>query len=173
VRGIGWVEFKAALHETLRISAAIFLILIGAEIFGYLLSVSQITWQLVDTVRAMGLEPWQVLVLILLFFVLFGCIMDSLAMILLTVPLLYPLIIDSGFDPIWFGIIVVRVTEMGLITPPVGMNLFVIRSVAPELPLKTIFLGTLPFVLADMVRLALLVAMPMIVLWLPTQLGMI
>ncbi len=173
VRGMGWSEFKAALHETLRISAAIFLILIGAEVFGYLLSVSQITWQLVDAVRAMGLEPWQVLVLILLFFVLFGCIMDSLAMILLTVPLLYPLIIDSGFDPIWFGIIAVVTVELGLITPPVGMNLFVIRSVAPELPLKTIFLGTLPFVLADLVRLALLVAMPALVLWLPTRLGMI
>lgn len=173
LRGMGWVGFKAALQDTLRISAAIFLILMGAEIFGYLLSVSQLAFQLVDTIRALGLEPWQVLLLILAFFVLFGCFMDSLAMILLTVPILYPLILDSGFDPIWFGIVAVVTVELGLITPPVGMNLFVIRSVAPELPLKDILLGALPFVLADLVRLALLIAFPAIALLLPRWLGMV
>ena len=172
LRGLDWAGLTAALYETLRISAAIFLILMGAEIFGYLLSVSQIAWQLVDTVRVWGLEPWQILLLILAFLLVLGCFMDSLAMILLTVPILYPLVIESGFNPIWFGIIAVVTVELGLITPPVGMNLFVIRSVAPELPLKTLFVGALPFVLTDILRLALLILFPALALGLPTWLGM-
>jgi len=170
-RGVGSAGLRQALVDTLRISAAIFLILIGAEIFGFLISVSQLSFALVDLIRAAHLQPWQVLTLLLIFYIVFGCIMDSLAMILLTVPIFYPLIQDYGFDPIWFGIIAVVTVEIGLITPPVGMNLFVIKSVAPQVPMREIMLGALPFVAADIVRLMILVLFPAIALFLPRLFG--
>ena len=107
---------------------------------------------------------------ILVFYVVLGCFMESLAMILLTVPIFFPVIADSGFDPVWFGIIAVVTVELGLISPPVGMNLFMVKSVATELPLRNIMLGVIPFILADIVRLAILIAFPAIVLLLPGRL---
>lgn len=172
-RGMRFAGFLEAIRDTLRTSASIFLIIIGAEIFGYLLSVSQISFEMVSMIRGMGLEPWQVLVVILGFFVVFGLFMDSLAMILLTVPIFYPLVIESGFDPVWFGILAVVAVELGLITPPVGMNLFVIKSVAPDVPLRDIMLGTLPFALADIVRLTVLAMFPIISLFLPKLFGLV
>ena len=107
------------------------------------------------------------MVLILLFYVVLGCFMDSLSMILLTVPLLAPVAIEMGYDLVWFGILVVTVAEIGLITPPIGMNLFVVQGTSPGLTQATVVRGILPFILADVVRLALLVAFPALVLWLP------
>ncbi|MEX0729410.1 MAG: TRAP transporter large permease [Aquisalimonadaceae bacterium] len=170
-RGMRHAGFATAIRDTIRTSASIFLIIIGAEIFGYLLSVSQISFELVSMIRGMGLEPWQVLLIIIGFFIVFGLFMDSLAMILLTVPIFYPLVIESGFDPIWFGIVAVVAVELGLITPPVGMNLFVIKSVAPDVSMRDIMMGCLPFVFADIVRLGLLVLFPAIALFIPNLLG--
>jgi TRAP-type C4-dicarboxylate transport system permease large subunit len=102
------------------------------------------------------------------FYVVLGCFMDSLSMILLTVPFVFPLIAGLGIDPIWFGILLVTVVELGLITPPIGMNLFVLRVVA-DLPLQTVVRGILPFILADIARLAILIAIPAISLWLPAR----
>ena len=172
-RGVRWPGLRRALADTLGTTAAIFLIIIGAEIFGYLLSVSQIPAETVALIRDLGLAPWMVLAAVLVFFILLGCVMDSLAMILLTVPVFYPLIVEAGYDPIWFGILAVVAVELGLITPPVGMNLFVISSVAPEVKSEEVMIGALPFVVADLLRLAILAAFPIIALALPGWFGLL
>ncbi|SEQ35686.1 TRAP transporter, DctM subunit [Amphritea atlantica] len=164
LRGMSFKQFKESVEETLFMSAMIFFMIIGAEIFGYFLSVSRISFSLVEFVDSMHLTPYMVLFCVLLLFILLGCVMDSIAMLLLTVPVVYPLIEAAGFDPIWFGIIAVITVELGLITPPVGMNVFVIKSVAPDIPIKDIFKGVFPFVLSDIVRLGLIIAFPMLAL---------
>ncbi len=163
-RGMRWEELKSALEETLFMSTMIFFMIIGAEIFGYFLSVSRISYSLVEFVDSLALSPYMVLFAVLLLFVVLGCVMDSLAMLLLTVPVVYPLIESAGFSPIWFGVVAVITVELGLITPPVGMNVFVIKSVAPDIPIKNIFKGVLPFVLSDIVRLALIISFPALAL---------
>ena len=168
-RGMGLDGLMEALRATIRTSATIFIILIGAEIFGFVLSTSQVSFQIAQGLEASGLAPWQVLALILVFYVVMGCFIESLAMILLTVPIFYPVILANGFDPIWFGVIAVVTVELGLITPPVGMNLFMVKTVAPELGLSTIYRGIFPFVLADILRLIVLIAFPIIALFLPGQ----
>ena len=162
LRGVRWQGLKEAVSETLALSAMIFFMIVGAEIFGYFLSVSRISFFLVDLVGEWQLSPYAVLFAVLLLFVLLGCVMDSLAMLLLTVPVVMPLIINAGFDPVWFGIVAVITVELGLITPPVGMNVFVIKSVAPEVPIGQIYKGVFPFVLSDLVRLLLLIAFPVL-----------
>lgn len=161
-RGMKFQQFKESIEETLFMSAMIFFMIIGAEIFGYFLSVSRISFSLVEFVDSMQLTPYMILFCVLLLFILLGCVMDSIAMLLLTVPVVYPLVEAAGFDPIWFGIIAVITVELGLITPPVGMNVFVIKSVAPDIPIKEIFKGVFPFVLSDIVRLGLIIAFPVL-----------
>ena len=161
-RGMTFQGFREAVEETLFMSAMIFFMIIGAEIFGYFLSVSRISYSLVELVQSMQLSPYMVLFSVLILFVLLGCVMDSLAMLLLTVPVVYPLIESAGFDPVWFGIVAVITVELGLITPPVGMNVFVIKSVAPDIQIKDIFKGVLPFVMSDVVRLLLIIAFPVL-----------
>jgi len=169
--GMRWQGFVDTIKETLAVSSMIFTILIGAEVFGYFLSVSQLSFALVSFIESLGLPPAGVLLLILLFYLVLGCFMDSLAMILLTVPIFYPLIVANGFDPIWFGVIAVVAVELGLITPPVGMNLFVIKSVAPDVPMAEIMIGVMPFVITDVIRLVILLAFPAISLLLPNLIG--
>ncbi|WED28803.1 TRAP transporter large permease [Vibrio sp. DW001] len=159
-RGMRFQGFREAVEETLFMSAMIFFMIIGAEIFGYFLSVSRISFTLVEIVEGMQLSPYMVLFCVLILFIILGCVMDSLAMLLLTVPVVYPLIESAGFDPVWFGIVAVITVELGLITPPVGMNVFVIKSVAPDIPIKDIFKGVFPFVLSDVVRLGLIILFP-------------
>ncbi|RBP81075.1 TRAP transporter large permease [Marinomonas rhizomae] len=160
VRGMRFAQFKEAVGETLIMSAMIFFMIIGAEIFGYFLSVSRISFTLVEFVDSLQLGPYMVLFCVLILFMLLGCVMDSIAMLLLTVPVVYPLIQAAGFDPIWFGIVAVITVELGLITPPVGMNVFVIKSVAPHISIGDMYKGVMPFVISDLLRLALIVAFP-------------
>lgn len=164
VRGMTFGEFRESLQETLFTSCMIFFMILGAEVFGYFLSVSRISFELVDYVDALQLPPYAVLFAILILFVLLGCVMDSIAMLLLTVPVVYPLIETAGFDPVWFGIIAVITVELGLITPPVGMNVFVIKAFAPDVSIGSIYKGVLPFVLSDIVRLGLIIAFPVLAL---------
>ncbi|NVJ90208.1 MAG: TRAP transporter large permease [Methylocystaceae bacterium] len=170
-RGLTWEGFQEAVVETVSITATIFVILIGTEVFGFLLSVSQISFEMVDKINSMNLDPWMVMALIVAFYVVMGCFLESLAMILLTVPIFYPVIVASGFDPIWFGIIAVVTVETGLISPPVGMNLFVVQSAAKGSKIQDVMIGVMPFVLADFVRLAILIAFPAISLFLPQMMG--
>ncbi|NVK18874.1 MAG: TRAP transporter large permease [Methylocystaceae bacterium] len=164
VRGMTFAQFKESIEETLFLAAMIFFMIVGAEIFGYFLSVSRISFDLVDLVASWNLPPYAVLLCVLALFMLLGCVMDSIAMLLLTVPVVFPVIQAAGFDPVWFGIIAVITVELGLITPPVGMNVFVLKSVAPEIPISQIFKGVFPFVLSDLLRLALLILFPSLAL---------
>jgi tripartite ATP-independent transporter DctM subunit len=169
-RQLTWRVLIEAADETARTTGMIFLILVGAALFNYFIETSGLPRLLIGWVEAAELTPLAVLLLIMLFYLLLGCFMDSLSMILLTVPFVFPVVAELGLDPVWFGILLVTVAEIGLITPPIGMNLFVIQGVAPGLRQGTIVRGILPFLAADAVRLALLVAVPALTLWLPGRL---
>ena len=158
---------RASVFETAGLTGMIFFILIGASLFNFFLENTGLPQLLIEMIRTSGLGPYQVMVLILLFYVILGCFMDAMSMILLTVPLLAPVALEMDFNLVWFGIIVVTVAEIGLITPPIGMNLFVAQAAAGNIPLGTIIKGIFPFILADFLRLGLLVAFPALVLWLP------
>ncbi|WP_274425007.1 TRAP transporter large permease [Chelativorans sp. YIM 93263] len=161
----------ASVVETAGLTGMIFFILIGAALFNFFLEETGLPQLLISLIETAGLTPFMVLLIILVFYVVLGCFMDSMSMILLTVPLLTPIVLQLDFDLIWFGIIVVTVAEIGLITPPIGMNLFVVQATAPGLTQGDVVRGILPFILADVVRLALLVAFPALVLWLPAAMG--
>jgi C4-dicarboxylate transporter DctM subunit len=161
----------ACLVEALRTSVAIFTILIGALLFGYFLAITQTPQKITSFLVALELGRYGTLALILAFFLLMGCVLDAMAMIILLVPIVFPVIQTLGFDPIWFGVIVVMTVELGLITPPVGMNVFVINSIIPDVNLLAVFRGVAPFILTDILRLALLVAFPWLVLFLPQTMG--
>lgn len=165
-RGMKWAQLKQVLRETVRMSSTIFLILIGAEIFGYLLSVSQISFEMIHFFKVYHFSSGQILATILIFYIVMGFFMESLSMILLTVPIFYPLITQVGINPIWFGILVVVTVEMGLLTPPVGMNLFVVKDAAKDIKLSEVIQGVMPFFIADIVRLFILILFPVITLYL-------
>ena len=160
-----------ALLSATRTAAAVFTVLIGALIFGYFLTITQTPQKLTGFLTELGLGPYGVLALIMLMYLVLGCLMDAMAMIILTVPIIFPVIVQLGFDPIWFGIIIVMTVELGLIHPPVGMNVFVIKSVVHDVSFMTIFKGVIPFVLTDILRLVILIAFPMIALWLPGRMA--
>ena len=159
------------LMESVRTTGAVFTILIGALLFGVFLAITQTPQKLTDLLLALPIGPYGILLLLLLFYLILGCLMDSLAMIILTVPIIFPAIVDLGFDPVWFGVVVVMTVELGLITPPFGLNVFVIRGVASDVKLSTIYRGVAPFIVTDVLRILLLVAFPSIVLFLPDTMG--
>jgi len=152
-----------------RTAAAVFTVLIGAILFGYFLTVTQTPQNVTHFLTGLGLGRYGVLALIMVMYLLLGCLMDALGMIILTIPIIFPVISALGFDPIWFGIIIVMTVELGLIHPPVGMNVFVIKSVIEDVKISTIFKGVLPFVATDILRLILLIAFPILTLYLPSQ----
>ena len=158
---------KHALIDSLRISSAIMMIVVGAFLFGYFLTITQFTQKSVDLLVHLPIGAYGVLALVMVGYLVLGAVMDELAMILLTVPIVFPAMMHLGFDPIWFGVIVVMAVTFGMICPPVGMNVFVINSIAREVPLGTIYRGTLPFIGIDLLRLLILCAFPALTLWLP------
>ena len=160
---------KEALLSATRTSAAVFTVLIGALLFGYFLTITQTPQKITEILTSLGLGRYGVLALIMLMYLILGCLMDAMAMIILTVPIIYPVILSLGFDPIWFGVIIVMTVELGLIHPPVGMTVFVIKSVIKEVTFTTIFKGVIPFVVTDLIRLLILIAFPVIALWLPSK----
>jgi len=162
-RQLGWSALGAAVIETANTVGMVYLILIGALIFNAFLEMSGMPAWLVGLVQTMGLTPLQVVIILVIFYVIHGCFMDALSMVLLTIPVVFPLIHALQIDPVWFGILIVTVVEIGLITPPVGMNLFVIQAVG-RVPQETVIRGILPFILADIVRVVLLIAFPAITL---------
>jgi len=162
---------REALLQATRTAAAVFTVLIGALLFGYFLTITQTPQKLTAFLTGIGVGRYGVLALIMLMYLVLGCLMDAMAMIILTVPIIFPVVIALGFDPIWFGVIIVMTVELGLIHPPVGMNVFVIKSVVKDVSFTTIFRGVLPFVATDLVRLVILIAFPAIALWLPQRMG--
>jgi tripartite ATP-independent transporter DctM subunit len=166
-RRLGAKEIRAALIDTLRVSSAIMMIVIGAFLFGYFLTITQFTQKAVDLLVHMPIGPYGVLALVMVGYFILGAVMDELAMILLTVPIVFPAMMQLGFDPVWFGVIIVMAVTFGMICPPVGINVFVINSIARDITLGRIYRGTMPFIAVDIVRLVVLCAFPAIVLWLP------
>jgi len=159
------------LVESLRTTAAIFMIVIGAYLFGYFLAITQTTQKAIELLVGLPIGAYGVLAIVLFVYFILGAIMDELAMILLTVPIVFPVMMTLGFDPVWFGVIIVMAVTLGLICPPVGMNVFVINSIARHVSLGTIYRGVMPFILSDIVRLTILCAFPALSLFLPRSMG--
>jgi C4-dicarboxylate transporter, DctM subunit len=167
-RALNWRTLLDALVESARTTAMLFAILTGALMFAEFVNYTSMPNDLKAFVTSFDVSPIWVVVAICAIYVVLGTAMEELSMILLTVPIFFPLIVHLGFDPIWFGILIVVVVEIGLISPPVGMNLFVLNALLPQVPTLTLFRGVLPFMVADVVRLAILIAFPAISLWLPS-----
>jgi len=168
---LSWRVLFGVLAESARTTSMLFVILIGALIFANFINYTSMPEDLRHFVHQFEIRPVVVVAAMCVIYVLLGCVLESISMILLTVPVFYPLVQHLGYSLVWFGIIVVVVTEISLITPPVGMNLFVLRSLLPEVPTRTMFRGVAPFIVADCFRLAVLVAFPAISLLLPRMMG--
>lgn len=158
---------RGSLIETVKTTAMIFTILIGAILFNNFLILATVPDLISDWIEGLQIGRIEVLLLILVIYIVIGSFLDSLAMVLLTIPIFFPIINALGFDPVWFGIIVVMIVELGLITPPIGMNVFVIKGIATDIPMERIFVGVLPFVVAQIVLIGILVVFPEIALLIP------
>lgn len=168
---LNWERFKNSLFDTTRTTAMIMLMIAGAMIFGRFMAISRVTFELADWVGALALPSYATMGIILFIYLLLGCFIDALALVLLTIPIFYPVVINTlGYDPIWFGVIIVMVVAMGVITPPVGMNVYIIKGVAPEIPLETIFKGVWPFLAAIIAAIVILIIFPQIATFLPNLL---
>ncbi len=157
----------AALAETTRISAMVFMIITGATIFGHFMAITRAPFALSEWVGGLPLPPLVIMLFVMCIYLIGGCFMDSLALITLTIPILYPIVVKLGYDSVWFGVMIVLAAEMGVITPPVGVNVYVIKGVAGDVPLHTIFRGILPFLAALLVAVVVILLLPDIALFLP------
>jgi tripartite ATP-independent transporter DctM subunit len=169
--GLSLAKLRTAFEATASGTAMVFMIVLGAAAYNTFLALSQLPQELASWVGDQGYGPYAVLSGILIFYLIFGCVMDSLSMILLTIPIFFPMFsgLDFGLSPedaaIWFGVLVLIVVEVGLITPPVGMNLFVIQSMAPDISIRDTYRGVMPFVASDLIRVVILVLFPSITLF--------
>ncbi|SFI14427.1 TRAP transporter large permease [Albimonas pacifica] len=168
-RAMSGAAFRAALLDTLKTSAMLYMIVIGANVLNPFLAVTRIPATLGEGLGGLGLGPYGMLAVIILAYVVMGMFMDGLSMLVISIPIVYPMIVGAGFDPIWFGVVAVIVIEMGMITPPVGLNVFVVRGVAGDVPLTTIFRGIMPFLAAMLLTLLLIIAFPDIALLIPNS----
>ena len=166
-RQLYWKGFIQSLADTTKISCMIMVIVTGAVIFGHFMAITRIPYMLADYVSSLPLPPHAIIGVIILVYLVGGCFMDALAMIMLTIPIFFPVVQKLGFDPIWFGVVIVLITEMGVITPPVGINVYVVYGVARDVPLEKIFRGVFPMLIALFVCNLLLILFPQIALWLP------
>lgn len=166
--GLTWSSLLHVTIETARTTATLFMVLIGALVFSNFINVAGMSTALAQWLEGLNVPPLMVIVWILVIYLVLGCVFESISMVLLTVPVFFPIVQHLGFDPIWFGVIVVVATEVSLITPPVGLNVYVLKGVYRDIPTSTMFKGVMPFIGADFVRLTLLVLFPAISLWLPS-----
>jgi len=166
-RHLSWNGFVQSLVETTRVTCMILVIVAGATVFGHFLAVTRIPFDVGTWVMGLQIHPWAVMSLILLVYLLLGCLMDALALIMLTIPIFYPVVVGLGYDPIWFGVIIVVVTMMGVISPPVGVCVYVVSGIERDVPLQTVFRGALPFLGALIVAAILLILFPQLCLFLP------
>ena len=167
-RNITLKGISEALFETTRITAMILVIVAGATIFGHFLAITRLPYDIAQMVSTLALPPFAIMGLIILVYLVGGCFIDALALIMLTVPIFFPVVTAMGFDPVWFGVIIVLVTQMGVITPPVGLNVYVVQSVATEVPLETIFKGAMPLLFAIILITVVLIFVPQLALFLPS-----
>lgn len=168
MRKLTWADFKQAMAQTVHTTAMLYLIVIGASVLNPFLAITHVPATLGEAMTSAGLGPYGVLLMIILAYIVLGMFMDGLAMLVVTIPIFFPIITALGFDPIWFGVIAVIVIEMGMITPPVGLNVFVVKSVAENVPMATIFRGVIPFWIAMALCLLAVILMPQIALLLPS-----
>ena len=166
-RRLSWRTLYDILRESAQTTAMLFVVVIGAMIFSNVINLTGVTMELTAWVQDAGLSPWMVILFIIVCYLALGCLLESISMILLTVPTFFPLVTALGFDPVWFAVVVVLVTEIGLITPPVGLNIFVLKGVQPDVSTGTIFRGVMPFLAMDFLRLAVIVMVPTVSLFLP------
>jgi len=163
-----WPKLKLALADTTKLTAMIFLLVAGATVFGRFFAITRIPFELSSWVAGLNMPPFLVMGVVILIYFILGTVIDALALILLTIPIFYPLVVTTlGYDPIWFGVIILLITSMGVMTPPVGLNVYIVKSVSKDVPLETIFKGIWPFVLADVVTITILIAFPVIATILP------
>lgn len=163
--------FLECVGDTASNTGLIFVIIIGASVFSYFATLSGLPGAAVGWIEGLGLPPLAVIFLLLIFYLILGSLFDTIAAMVLTLPFVYPLVISMGYDPIWWGVVNIVVIELGMITPPIGINVFVLHAMADDLPLKQIFKGVIPFIFADLARLVLLVLVPGLSLWLPGVMG--
>jgi len=170
-REMRWQDFRAAITETGKLTVMIFTIIYSILIFVRFLGFSGLPESFAAWVVGLDVPRVVIFVAILAVYFVLGMFLDGIGMLMLTLPVVYPAIIKLGYDPIWFGIIIVMVVELGLITPPIGMNVFVIKGIAKDVPLETIFRGVMPFVVAQIILIVILVIFPQIALWLPSTMN--
>jgi len=161
------------LGDTAGTTAMLFIVIIGAATMSYFVTISGAPGTMVDWIRDLGLPPLAVIAILAVLFIFLGSVFDTTAAMVITLPFVYPLILELGYDPIWWGLVMIVLIEVGMITPPIGLNVFVLHGMAPNLPLGTIFRGVVPFLLADIVRLVLFILFPQLILWLPNALGLV
>jgi C4-dicarboxylate transporter DctM subunit len=166
-RRLGWGAVRGALLSTASTSAMIYVLIIGASLFGYFAAVTQAPQVLVEAVNASGVPVWAAMLALMVMFIIAGAIFDEVAAMVVTMPFVLPLIKSWGFDPVWWGVINVVIIQLGMLIPPLGMNVFVVKGVAPQVPLSAIYRGVAPFVMAMFVLLGLLLSFPALSLWLP------
>lgn len=170
-RNLTWKGFIAALFETTRTSCMILVIVAGATIFSHFLAVTRIPFDIASWISAFDLPRAVIMLIIILLYLIGGCIIDSLALIMLTIPIFFPVIMNLNYDPIWFGVIMVLVTQIGVITPPVGINVYVVSGVARDVPLHVIFKGVMPLLVALIIGTLILIPFPQLALFLPGLMG--
>jgi tripartite ATP-independent transporter DctM subunit len=163
--------FAKSIHETAKTTAMIFLIIIGIVIFAKFLAISRLPYTLVEWIAGLDINRYGILACILFFYIILGMFMESIGMLLLSIPVALPIIESLHFDPIWFGVIVIKTIEIALVTPPVGLNVYVLKGIAPQIAITDIFKGSLPFIIMDILVLILMILFPQIVLFLPAQMG--
>jgi tripartite ATP-independent transporter DctM subunit len=156
-----------SLFETIRTSCMVILIVAGAIVFGHFLAITRLPLDMANGLAALPLPGWMIMVIILFFYLVAGCFIDALALVILTIPIFYPVVQGLGYDPIWFGVMIVLVTQMGVITPPVGVCVYVVAGMERDVPMQKIFKGSMPFLAAMIVVAALLMMFPQIATWLP------
>jgi tripartite ATP-independent transporter DctM subunit len=167
-RQMSWKAFFEYGKDGLRTSCMVLMIITGATIFGHFMAVTTIPFVLADWVSSLPIPKTAIMAVIIFIYFIGGFFMDSMALIVVTIPIFFPVVMNLGFDPIWFGVIIVLVAEMGVITPPVGVNVFVIKGIAPDIPLEVIFRGIVPFLAALILFTAALIFFPQIATYLPS-----
>ncbi len=170
-RSLSWQKFANATREGVRTACMIMLLIAGASVFGKFMAVTTIPAKLSMWVSALPLPPIGIMILICLFYMISGCFIDAMALIMLTIPIIYPVILQLNYDPIWFGVVIVLISQIAVVTPPVGVNVYVIKGIAPEVPIASIFRGTFPFLVAMAILLGGILWFPNLVLWFPNLLN--
>jgi tripartite ATP-independent transporter DctM subunit len=168
-RELGWKDFVTSLFETGRVSAMVLFLVAGANMFSYFLALSTIPAAVSTWIGALGVSKYMVLVIVVSIYFVLGCFLDAVSMMVLTMPVVFPLMVNLGFDPIWFGVVCVMMMNAGLITPPVGLNVYTVAGTIPDIPMKEIFKGAMPFLLGILAVTFLITFFPQIATFLPAQ----